>query len=229
MKQITRALAFVFALAFVAGCGGGATYLQLAQQRGGESIAVVSLSVNRYSSGFRGGFRDVVRSPFMVGNARRMVEGLEQQLAAHYAVVPATEFVATEEFQSLAQPRPDVALPDFDGWEMPVFGYSYAHLEKARLAPEMAQALAAATGTDLIALVYSEWGAKTGSFVPTSKALVVTTLSIYDASGKLLYTKRTNALGTKTLGAFGSVVLDENSIEEWVGAYFQTLLDLVSR
>src|SRR5690606_27748799 len=119
-------------------------------------------------------------------------------------------------------------VPNYDGYDMPYFGYEKKHLVKARVAPEMAQALAQAAGTDLIAIVFTEWGTKTGSFVPTSKALVRTTLTIHDASGRLLFSGRRSAVGERTVGAFGGVALDEQTIQEWMGAYVQSVIDLVS-
>jgi hypothetical protein len=44
-------------------------------------------------------------------------------------------------------------------------------------------------------------------------------VSIYSADGKKVYGDRSDAQGNKTLGAMGSVMVDQNSIGEWVAAY----------
>ena len=51
-----------------------------------------------------------------------------------------------------------------------------AKLIKAQLTPEQAKALAGATGADLVAVIYSEWTVATGKFVPTAKALSMTSM-----------------------------------------------------
>ncbi len=76
-------------------------------------------------------------------------------------------------------------------------------------------------------VVYTEWGVVTGGFIPVSKALAMTVLSIYDASGQLLFSGRLDRRGTRTLGAFGHVVVDENSVDEWVGAFGEAVAQML--
>jgi hypothetical protein len=226
MTKLRLIAAFLVTVA-LAGCG-SMSYLTVASQRGGQTIAVVSLAVSEFGGRIRT-WNAVHNTPFMTGYAAQMVGIVEQNLASNYQVVPIDSFVAEEAYQSLAQNRPYAALPDFGGYEMPFFGYHRKHLATAQVAPEMAQALAQAVGTDLIAVVLAEWGAKTGGVVPTSKALARTTLTVYDASGARIYRGRKQAMGSRTLGAFGHVVVDENSITEWVDAFARTVELLVSR
>ena len=77
--------------------------------------------------------------------------------------------------------------------------------------------LAQIAGTDFILIAYSEWAVATGRFVPTSKALAKNVVSIYNAAGKQVFADRADTQGDRTLGAMGSVVVDQNSIGEWVG------------
>ena len=79
--------------------------------------------------------------------------------------------------------------------------------------------LAKIAGADYVLIAYSEWAVATGRFVPTSKALAKNVVSIYDSNGKQVYADRADTQGDKTLGALGSVVVDQNSIAEWVNAY----------
>jgi hypothetical protein len=97
----------------------------------------------------------------------------------------------------------------------------------AHIDPGKVQALARVAGADLIAVVYAEWGVVTGGFVPTSKALSKNVLSIYDASGQRVYHGRLDTTGEKTLGAFSKVVVDENSIVEWVRAFHAGIMQLL--
>jgi len=189
----------------------------LAMQTQGRSVAVVSLSVNDYARSLQG-WNSTRTSGLMTDNAANMVRSIEQQFAGHWNVIPAESFVGRPEYQALAGPPREVAVPYFANGIMPLFGNNRPDLVAARMDPAKAQALAAVTGADLIVVVYAEWGVKTGSFVPTSKALAKNVMSIFDASGQQVYHGRRDVMGERTLGAFAHVVVDENSISEWVNA-----------
>jgi hypothetical protein len=147
------------------------------------------------------------------------LRGMETLLAKDWTVIPAQTFAAKDEFQALAGERREVGLPSFDGKVMPLFSKDRKQLIKAEVDKDVAVKLAKIAGADYILIAYSEWAVATGRFVPTSKALAKNVVSIYDASGKKVYEDRADAQGDRTLGAMGSVVVDQNSIGEWVNAY----------
>ena len=62
---------------------------------------------------------------------------------------------------------------------------------------------------------------------PTSKPLAKTVLSIYDAAGNELYHGRKDMLGDRTLGAFGRVVVDEETVDDWILAFDRALTALL--
>ena len=99
---------------------------------------------------------------------------------------------------------------------MPLFSKDRKQLIKAEVDKDVAMKLAQIAGADFILIAYSEWAVATGRFVPTSKALAKNVVSIYNAEGKQVFADRSDALGDRTLGAMGSVVVDQNSIGEWV-------------
>lgn len=199
----------------------------LASVTQGRSIAVVSLSVMHYGT-WLGDWESARLSPVMTGQTASMVRMTEEQFAAHWRVIPAPSFVGHPEYRALAGPPAPVALPLLPQGPMYLFGQTRADMVATRIRPEVAQALARVAGADLIAVVYSEWGAKTGSFIPTSKALAKNVLSIYDASGVEVYHGRKDVMGERTLGAFGSVTLDDNSVVEWVNAFGRGIAALLA-
>lgn len=83
----------------------------------------------------------------------------------------------------------------------------------------MAADLCQALGVDLIALVYSEWATKTGGFIPVTKPLTKNVMGIFDSQGRRIFKDRKDNVGRKTLGAFGRAVVDEDTINQWVGSY----------
>ncbi|MFW6050442.1 MAG: hypothetical protein ACODAU_04665 [Myxococcota bacterium] len=216
-----KRLFFPLLVLLLAGCG-GASISQLASQRAGQSVAVVSVSVNDFGGSLQG-WNKTSTSDLMSSNAAQMVHMAETELGRHWQVVPAPQFVGQPGYQELAGAHFEVAVPRIEGTVMPVFAETRKELIRASMPPGKAQQLARGIGVDLIAVVYAEWGVATGGFVPTSKALSKNVLSIYDASGQRVYHGRKDTRGNKTLGAFGHVVVDENSIGEWVGAYQEGL------
>jgi hypothetical protein len=219
-------MALAFALA-CAGCG-GPSLAGLAASTQGRNIAVVSLSINDYRGSLQG-WNSTLTSPLMTENAATMVTTLEQQLAPSWNVIPAVSFVGRPDYQSLAGPPRNVAVPIFFSGAMPLFGMDRSDMVAARIPPATAQSLAAMLGADLLVVAYAEWGVATGGFVPTSKALSKNVISIYDASGAQVYHGRRDVRGQRTLGAFGHVVVDENSIGEWVNAFHEGVGQLLSR
>lgn len=212
------AIAVAVTLAIVAGCGGPMSVQNFARQSQGRSIAVVSLAINDYGGQLQG-WNDTRTGPLMASRAAAMEQIAEQLLATRFTVIPAGAFVNNPAYQQIPTGAHEVAVPLIDGAIMPVFGQGRGQLTSAQVSPAQAQALAAVTGADYVAIVYAEWGVVTGGFVPTSKALAKTVISVYDATGERIAFQRTDARGERTLGALGHVVVDENSIDEWVGAY----------
>lgn len=196
----------------------GGTIGSLGLQNKGKKIAVVSVSANNYGNSLQG-WNSANSSELMGTQLNKMVGGIETLLAKDWAVVPAGNYATKDEFQALAGERREVGLPSFDGKAMPLFSKDRKQLIKAEVDKDVAVKLAQISGADYILIAYSEWAVATGRFVPTSKALAKNVVSIYDASGKKVFGDRSDTLGDRTLGAMGSVFVDQNSIGEWVTAY----------
>lgn len=211
---------------FATSCG-GASFSQIAAENSGRSIAVVSLSINDFGGSLQG-WNSTATSDLMFSRATSMLQMAEQELSRDFQVIPAPQFVQDPAYQELAGAYFEVAVPRVSGQVMPVFAEGRGQLIKASMSPGRAQALTQATRTDFIAVVYAEWGVATGSFVPTSKALSKNVVSIFDASGRRVFHGRKDARGNKTLGAFGRVVVDENSVDQWVDAYRQGIARIFS-
>jgi hypothetical protein len=204
----------------------------LATETQGRSLAVVSLSINDFNQALKQhgwNWSSVRTSTLITGQAANMVRGVEQQFARHWKVIPAESFVGRAEYQRLAGPPREVAVPMFGNAYMPLFGNDRDDLVSARVDPGKIKALAAITHADLIAVVYAEWGVETGGFVPTSKALSKNVLSIFSSSGEPLYHGRADIVGERTLGAFRHVFIDENSINDWGNAFSSGIAELLAK
>jgi hypothetical protein len=184
----------------------------------GKTIAVVSISANNYGGSLQG-WNSANASDLMGTQLNQMVGLMETLFAKDWTVVSASTFAGKDEFQVLAGERREVGLPAFDGKTMPLFSKDRKQLIKAEVDKDVAVKLAKIANADFILIAYSEWAVATGRFVPTSKALAKNVVSIYSADGKKVYGDRADTQGNKTLGAMGSVMVDQNSIGEWVAAY----------
>lgn len=204
------------------GCGGPMSVRSFTQQATQPRVAVVAVSVGD-ANGALQGWNASRTSDVMASRAARMVEVAEQVLSTRFTVVPAASFVGTPQYQSVPHYPADVAVPLINGAVMNVFGSTRGEVYGAVIGPALAQALCQATGAEYVVVIHSEWGVATGGFVPTSKAMATTTLSIFDANGVHVARTRLQDRGERTLGAFGRVVVDDNSIDEWVGAYGASL------
>lgn len=213
--------ALLVALAGVLSACGGASLRSVVASTGGQRAAVVSLSVNDYMNSLQG-WNSTRTSDLMGSRAMAMLSSVESILAQHWEVVPATSFAANPELTTLANAF-EVAVPKIGETSMQVFAHDRGALVGARLRPDQAQALARITGANILVVIYSEWGVASGGFVPTSKALTKTVVGVFDANGNELYHGRRDERGQRTLGAFGHVVVDENSIDEWVNAFNTSL------
>lgn len=191
---------------------------QVVSEHAEGKLAVVSLSVNDFNGRLQG-WNKTNTDNVLDAKMNEMLAETEKQLSGQFSVVPAADFTASEGYQSLAGPDREVAVPKPAGAPMRLFGEDRKELVKAHLPAEKAPKLCEATGASLLAVIYSEWTVATGSYVPTSKPLAKTRMSIYDCSGKQLYVGRKDEMGERTLGAGGQVVVDLETVDDWIAAY----------
>lgn len=221
-------LTFLFlALLLTASCKGKGSLTTVATETKGKRLAVVSLAVNDYGGSLQG-WNKQNTDDLLSKKMNEMLGIAEARFGQKWTVVPAAGFVASPGYQSQKGPAREVAVPKIDGQPMQLFGNDRKEMVKTTVAPAKVAALAKATGADLLAVLYLEWTVATGSFVPTSKPLTKTVVGVYDAGGNKLYHGRKDVMGERTLGAFGKTVVDENTINDWIGAFDKGLTALLS-
>jgi len=203
----------------------GKTIAALGQQFAGKKIAVASISANNWGNTLQG-WNSSDTTDLMTSRLNQMLDYTETLLAKDWTVVAAKDFVGKPEFYQLAGEQREVGLPRIGDRDMPLFSKNRKQLIKAQVDKDVAIKLCAATGADLVVLVYSEWTVATGKFVPTSKALTKNVVGIFDAKGKQVYSGRKDTVGRKTLGGLGKVVVNKDTIDQWVAAYKMGIDDL---
>ena len=221
MKPVLRSI--VVALILLPFSAQAAKYLpKLILEYPNAKFAIVSISANNFGGALQG-WGDANGTDLMSSRLNSMLAFSERTFAAGWEVVPAASFVTKPEFIALAGEQRDVGSPLIDGIYMPLLSKDRKQLVKAMIDKEVALSLIEITGADFLVIIYSEWATKTGQFSPTTKPLTKNVVSIYDSSGKQEFKGRIDKMGNKTLGAFGAVYLDEDTIDFWVDAFEKSL------
>jgi hypothetical protein len=120
-----------------------------------------------------------------------------------------------------------VYVPRVNGKSMPVFTEASKEIKGGQLEPETAKQLCKALGVDGVVLIFSEWSTKTGSFVPTNKAITKNVFTVWDSTGKQAIKKRVDTVGKKTLGAGGIKAVNKDTIGEWRNSYNESLEKII--
>jgi hypothetical protein len=222
-------------LVFLLGCassGGGANLkaeLSAARDRKAK-LAVISLTVNDYGRQLQGTSNSNVAA--LVDRKMDEMLGFAEKsfTDAGWTVAPAASLVGTEAYKkaSIGKLFEGVYGPHPGGVEMLSFSQSRGDLVKTRLEPPVAQTLCAGLGVDVVVLVYSEWAVGTNSWTSLTSPLTKNVVGIYDSQGRQLFQARKDVKGDKVLGAFGRAVVDEQTMDVWVGAFENGLGQLIA-
>ena len=235
MRSLVRCVAtVVVALGFAAACGGGGGSKNLkadldATRDRKARLAIISLTVNDYGRQLQSTSNSNVAG-LVDRKLDEMLGQAEKTFAqAGWTVVPAASIVGTEAYKksSIGRLFEGVYGPHPGGVEMLSFSQSRGDLVKTRLEPQVATSLCAALGVDLVALVYSEWAVDTNGWTNLTSPLTKNVVGIYDSQGRQLFQGRKDVKGDKVLGAFGRAVVDEETMDVWVGACEKGLEHLI--
>jgi len=217
MKHLFRSILVVLVL--IPFSAQAAKYLpKLVMANEGAKVAIVSISANNFGGSLRG-WADANSTDLMSSRLNVMLEFTEETFAAGWEVIPASSFATKPEFIALAGEQRDVGSPMIDGIYMPLLSKNRKQLVKAMIDKDVALALIDVTGADFLVIIYSEWATQTGRWVPTTKPLTKNVLSVYDSAGKQEFKGRIDKMGTRTLGAYGSVYVDNDTIDVWVDSF----------
>jgi hypothetical protein len=221
MNHLFRSI--IVALMLIPFSAQAAKYLpKLIVENPNAKVAIVSISANNFGGSLQG-WSDANSTDLMTSRLNSMLEFAETNFPKGWEVVPANSFATKPEFVALAGEQRDVGAPMFDGIYMPLLSKDRKQLVKAMIDKDVALALIDVTGADFLVIIYSEWATKTGRFSPTTKPLTKNVISIYDNAGKQEFAGRIDKMGKKTLGAFGAVYVDEDTIDYWVASFQDSL------
>jgi len=227
MKRLVMlALAAVVAVQMgcVTGAGSAKSLKALPQIK---KVAVVSLSVSDWGGSVRGGGIGGNMNKTLQNETNKTLADTETRLSKQYKVVNASSYVGKKAYRGqIAENGFKMFVPNVKGKDLGVFTADSRSLKHGDLAPEKAQALCKALGVDGVFLIFSEWTVKTGGFVPLTKAVSKNIVSLWDAQGKKVFTRRVDKQGSRTIGGMGVKAVTADTVSEWTGTYKQSL-DLI--
>jgi len=193
-------------------------------------VAVVALSVNDY-----GGYLKSSGNPqtdqLIQQNLNSLLEETENLLEEYWQVIPLDSFIKNQAYiaTTVGHLKSGLFAPVVNGVTVPSFTDDRKSIVKCVMTADQAKNVCAATGADVVVNIYSEWAVKTGSFVPTNKALAKNCMSMYSKDGKQLFYGRKDVMGTRTLGAMGSFAMNEETIKEWAVSYTSGIQQVISK
>jgi len=215
----------VLVIAFVAG--------STAQSGEGSSIkkvAIVSFTVSDVAGSVRSGSVGSTSVPTLIKNTvNGMLNDAEKKLGKKWAVTKVSGFIDNAVYRKAGVPKTlSVFVPKVNGRDMPVFTEVSKEIKGGQLDPQKAKQLCKALNVDAVILIFSEWSAKTGSFVPTTKAITKNVFTVWDKNGEQVIKKRVDTVGKKTLGAGGIKAVNKETIGEWHESYKVSLDKIIS-
>ncbi len=227
MQRNSVKLALVFMLAMAAVFVSSSTALS-GEGASIKKVAIVSFTVSDVAGSVRAGsvgstsVHELIR-----GTVTGMLNDAEKKLGKKWTVTKVSGFIDNAAYRNAGVPKTlTVFVPKVNGRDMPVFTEVSKEIKGGKLEPQKAKQLCKALNVDAVVLIFSEWSAKTGSFVPTTKAITKNVFTAWDRSGKQVIKERVDTVGKKTLGAGGIKAVNKESIKEWRES-FNTSMDKI--
>jgi hypothetical protein len=228
VKKIIPALTLLVISLQLIGCA--ASVGNLKENQAVKNVAVVSLAVSDWggsvSSNSIPGKDPVLQ---LIDKATlEMLTHMENELSSRWEVKRATAFIGSKNYRKEAVDEVlTVLVPTIKGQRMPVFTMVSGEIKKGDIDPGKAKALCKALQVDAVVLVFSEWTARTGGIVPTTKAVSKNIVAFWDKDGQKIFMRRVDMMGNKTLGAMGVKVVNQGTISEWTDSYKRSVTKIM--
>jgi hypothetical protein len=186
-----------------------------------KKVAIVSFSVSDVAGSVRAGSVGSTSVPDLIKNTvNGMLNDAEKKLGKKWTVTKVSGFIDNGVYRKAGVPKTlSVFVPKVNGKDMPVFTEVSKEIKGGQIEAQKARLLCKALNVDAVVLIFSEWSAKTGSFVPTTKAITKNVFTVWDKTGKQVIKKRVDTVGNKTLGAGGIKAVNKETIGEWHESY----------
>lgn len=194
-----------------------------------KKVAIVSFTVSDVAGSVRAG--SVGSTPvakLMNDKVNDMLADAEKKLGRKWSVVKASSFIDNAGYRNAGVERTlTVFVPRLNGKDMQVFTQVSKEIKSGKLDPGKAKQLCQALQVDAVVLIFSEWSAKTGGFVPTTKAITKNIVTVWNSKGDMVTKERVDMVGKKTLGVSGMKAVNEQTIGEWTDSFSRAMDKIV--
>jgi hypothetical protein len=193
-------------------------------------VAVVSFTVSDWGGSVKGGSIGTTPVAELISNAAgKMLSDTEDKLSSKWKVAKVSSFINNPKYHDLSSSKTlSVFVPKINGKEMAVFTQVSKEIKRGTIAPQTAMDLCKTLDVDGIVTVFSEWTAKTGGFIPMTKAVTKNVVTIWDSNGRQVTRKRVDMMGKKPLGFGGFKAVNENTINEWHDSFNRAMDKIIS-
>ncbi len=214
----------IMLIGFISGAAAGGDTASI------KKVAVVSFTLSDVAGTVQAGSVGGSQAhTLMKKTVNTMLNDAEKKLGSKWKVTKVSTFINNAAYRKSGVPKTlTVFVPNVGGKEMPVFTDVSKEIKSGQLDPQKAKTLCKALNVDAVVLIFSEWSAKTGSFVPTTKAITKNVLTVWDSNGKQVVKKRVDMVGKKTLGAGGIKAVNQKTIGEWTDSYNTSMDKIVN-
>ncbi len=194
-----------------------------------RKMALVSLSVSNWMSMVSGTAGDARAAELISSTFAGLVTTTESKLSGVKHLVKISSFIDKPAYRSMGV-KADVPLmfPKVNGQTIVNFSRSEDEVISANLSPDAAKKLCATLQVDAVVVVYSEWAAAQGHFVPTRRALAKNVVSVWDRNGNLVFNKRVDETSDAVVGGPYVTVVNVGTIRHWAEAYAKSFDQIVA-
>lgn len=185
-----------------------------------NKVALVSLSVSNWRGMVSGTAGDAKAEELINSTLSGLVASTESKLSGFMHVTRISSFIGNAGYRNLGVKNElGLMLPKVNGTPIQLFSKSNDDVIAANLTPEVAKKLCADLHVDAVVVVYSEWAAAQGHFVPTRKALAKNVVTVWERNGNLVFSKRVDEMGDDVIGGPYVTVVNVGTIKQWSLAY----------
>ena len=188
-----------------------------------NKVAVVSIAVTNWGGIVSGTAGDARAAELINHTLSDMLSYTENRLSGFMRISRASGFVGSAAYRNLAVRNDlDLLFPKENGQTLALFSRDNEDVIAARISPSIARKLCAELQVDAVVVVYAEWAVTLGKTVKAQRAQARVAASVWDESGKLVFTKRIERTGTGILGApYSPVLANESTLGQWSNAYIK--------
>lgn len=195
-----------------------------------RKMALVSLTVSNWMGMVSGTAGDAKAAELINSTFAGLLTSTESKLSGVKPLNRMSNFIDNPTYRSF-NVKSDVPLmfPKVSGTPVVNFSKSESDVIAANLNPETAKKLCATLQVDAVVVIYSEWAAAQGHFVPMRRALAKNVVSVWDRSGNLIFNTRVDSMSEAVVGGPYVTVVNVGTIRHWAEAYNTSLSQIVTQ